>query len=690
MIYCDKDFEKYIRQEHFDYLNSLPPVKRFTEKFRLQLEEIPVHFLDGDEIFGWFGFEEKLPVGEMPVFDDCLRSESEQDAMYAQAESGSTTYVDKSHVCSDYGYIIEHGLKGYEERIDAELAGDPDSEYLSAMKDTIASVRMFMQRLADAAGEAAEKAADGDRGRILGIRDAVRKVPYLPAGDIREALQSIWIIHFLIPLAEYGGWCSVSLGSLDRYLYPYYKKAIADGMSRDEIKALLRSFYKLLNSFSDEACLLNVGSEYNELSELLIECQKEFSMPAPILGARISKDTPDRIMDLLVDEQLFLRGQPTFYSEEGCVRALMEKGVPEDVACHFENNSCMGISIPGMEVNSMWGCVFCTSSALEAAMNRGRLLTVNAEKVVPDIGELQGIEDVFDAFEKSVRFWFSLCAASYELKAAWYGEKEPDVFLSILTGDSIEKHCDRLIAARYHNITVECMGMINVADGISAVNRLVFEEGRYTIDEISRAVAANYQGYDDILEAMRRCPKYGRDEEADRCAVRVADIMQRVIRSHSHDSYIYSPSLHTLDTNVKYGSRWNAGFDGRRAGEPFAKNAGPTNAARGTDPTSVVLAAASLPQYCFYGGQPIDIHFQTDTVRDHKREIAALIRTYLEDGGLQFQVNALSAQILKEAVKAPERYEDLVVRIGGYSCYFNKLTPASKEEFIERFEIEEG
>jgi formate C-acetyltransferase len=234
------------------------------------------------------------------------------------------------------------------------------------------------------------------------------------------------------------------------------------------------------------------------------------------------------------------------------------------------------------------------------------------------------------------------------------------------------------------------MGMINVADGICAINKLVFEQGKYTIDQINEAVRTDFKGSAHILEDMLKCPKFGRDREAEDYAVRVADIMQRVIRSHDHDNFYYSPSLHTLDSNVKYGARWGAGYDGRRAGAPFAKNGGPTNLARGSDPTSVVLAAAKLPQYQFYGGQPIDVHFQIDTVKNHKGKIAALIKTYLDNGGLQFQVNALSAATLRDAVANPEAYEHLVVRIGGYSCYFNSLTKASKEEFIHRFEIEEG
>ncbi len=690
MIYCDSDYEKYIRDKYFEYLNSLPPIQRFTEKFRLQLEEIPVHLTEKDEIFGWFGFDEKLEQRELRIFDDCIRDEKTQEIMYVPAQSGSTTYVDKSHTCVDYERIITEGLVSYEKQIDRELEQEPDSEYLLAMKRTLESVRNFSKRLSEKAARVASMAEGTEKEKYRSIKAAVDKVPYYPAENFLEAIQSIWIIHFLIPLAE-NGWCSVSLGIFDKYMYPYYKKALEDGMSREKMKKILYHFYKLLNSYSDGACLLNVGGEnYNELSEFLIECQKEFSMPAPILGARIAKNTPFHIWDALIDEKLFAMGQPTFYSEEGCRKALVEKGISESEAANFTNNSCMGIGIAGQEVNSMWGCVFNVSAPLEAAMNEGCILNYETKIKVPEIKAITDIETLFAEFEKAVTYWIEQCVVAYELKVEWYEKREPDVFLSILTEDSIAKHCDRLRAARYHNVTVECMGMINVADGICAINQLVFEQKKYTIEELNRAIKCNFAGYENILEDMLKCPKYGRNEKGDKCAVRVAEIMQKVIRSHNHDNFYYSPSLHTLDSNVKYGKRWGAGYDGRRSGAPFAKNAGPSNEARSSEPTSMVLAAAKLPQYKFYGGQPIDVHFQENIVSKYKEKVAALIKTYLENGGLQFQVNSLSAAILRDAVTNPEQYEDLVVRIGGYSCYFNSMTKETKEEFIQRFEIEEG
>ena len=148
--------------------------------------------------------------------------------------------------------------------------------------------------------------------------------------------------------------------------------------------------------------------------------------------------------------------------------------------------------------------------------------------------------------------------------------------------------------------------------------------------------------------------------------------------------------MHTLDANVGYGSCWGAGFDGRLSGTPFAKNAGASNSVRKKEPTSLILSASKLPQHTFYGGQPLDINFSTSMVKNNKTEIAELIKIYLFNGGLQMQVNSLSSKMLKDAVKNPQDYENLIVRIGGYSNYFNRFSEKTKQEFIERVEYEES
>lgn len=681
---CDWNIERYVRKNHYDDLNRLSPMLRFAEKFRWETELLEIDFAPDDEIAGWFRFAERCD--DRVVFSDETENSESEKIMTAPEEFGSRTCVDRGHTLINYETILKHGLAFYESKLENELEKHPNDECLSAMKSSLDSALSFVNRVQKAAQAKLSSCSVHEKPHLTTICDMLKKVPYHGAEGFREAVQAVWIIHFLAPLAE-NAWCSISLGRFDSYMYPFYKNSVDGGMTRAEAKSILCNFYRLLNSYADGACLLNIGPEYNALSELIAECQKELSLPAPILGARIDDDTPDEIWDLLLDEKLFSMGQPTFYGEKSCISALTEKGLKIDEAKGFSNNSCMGISIPGAEFNSMWGCVFSVSSALEAAVNCGRPLA--AEKtIVPEISEPKSLDALFENFEKCAEYMLKICAASYEERARVSEKLFPDAFLSLLTRDCIEKRRDRISGAKYHNITVECMGSVNASDGICAIDNLVFQKGKYSLAELTEAVKNNFEGFEDIASDIASCPKFGENAAADDYAVRLTEILARLIRTFSHENMYYSPSLHTLDTNVAYGREHGAGYDGRRAGEPFAKNAGASNSARTADPTSMALSAARLPQHAFFGGQPIDVNFAADTVKNHKKEIRSLISVYLEKGGLQFQVNSLSSAILKDASDNPGKYPYLVVRIGGYSIYFDKIAKSTQKEFIERVEKE--
>ena len=679
MALCDARIYRFVANTHFDYLKTLSPLKRASEVFKLEAEALSMELTADDEIFGWMIFDNRNFYGAV---DFAVPEESVQAIINAPDLHGSHIKIDRAHTIVDYKFILENGLVAYQQKIENELLNFPHDEQLLAMKDELVTVERLTERMRSVVSENANGCKNAKK-----IRSALDRVPFYPARDFREAIQSIWIIHFLLPLAEHA-FHSISLGKFDQYVYPYYQRSLSEGMTREEAKGILHNFYKLLNSYADGACLLNVGAEYNELSELIIECQRDFGMPAPILGARISENTPDKIWDMLIDEKLFTRGQPTFYGERSCVAALVEKGVPHSEALGFCNSSCMGISLAGQEYDSMWGCVFSVSAALEAALNCGGLL--HRDITVPGIKRVNNLDELYDAFEKSAEYLIDICSAAYEAKAKFVEENDPDPFVSILTNGCIEKHLDRMSGAKYHNVTIECMGMVNASDGIGAIDRLVFDEKKYTIEQINEAVKNNFEGYDSIKSDILNCKKYGENSYADSYAVKVAEILQMVIRKKDNKNFLYSPSLHTLDENVRYGKMWGAGYDGRRAGAPFAKNAAYSDCVGKKEPTSLTLSAAKLPQHKFFGGQPIDLNFSADIVRRHKREIALLIDTYLQMGGLQLQVNSLSPEILRDALKNPERYSDLVVRVGGYSTYFNLLSDAVKEDFIRRAETEAG
>lgn len=696
-------FKNYVKDKYFDELKAMPPAMREATIFKHICSLTPICIKDGDLIGGRYAVAEKnedYSYNEHSFdFIDSLTEEEKAKKAEFLNKFRIDARFDKGHFCADYEKIIRYGLKFYEKRVRDELAlsgiGEEKRRYLHAMLISIDAARIYAERIASLAEETYQNSGEP---RLLKIRDAYRKIPYEPADNIYEAICAVWAMHSLLPMSD-DSWASISLGRVDSYLYPYYKKSIKMGESRESVKEYLKNLFMLLNSYGDGACTLNVGGltpdgsdAANELTYLLIEVEKEIRLPSPILAVRLHDNTPTEILDEVIDEKLFTIGQPTFYGEIPCRRALFDRGVPECDASRFTANSCMGLYMCGEEIASMWGCIFNMHLPLELAVNDGAPifhdLPIGVSKCKKNIDSLDAL---FEEYEKYLGellgFFFKINRKNAENRA----QISPNPFLSLLTDGCIERGLDRAVGAKYNTETVETMALVNTANAISAIDTLVFREGKYTVTEIINAAKADFYGFEEIRRDIKKCEKYGTNSSyADGIVRKLCEMTSRICKEHSRDNVYFLPSLHTLDFNVRFGDRLYTTLDGRLRGEPVAKNAGPTNETRTSDPTSLVISATSIRQELFSGGQPIDLYFDRSmlSTKESRKKIESLIKTYFKLGGLQLQVNSVDTALLKKAYNDPESYPNLIVRIGGYSRRFCELDKKSQKEFIERFEKE--
>ncbi|MEI6503650.1 MAG: pyruvate formate lyase family protein, partial [Armatimonadota bacterium] len=273
----------------------------------------------------------------------------------------------------------------------------------------------------------------------------------------------------------------------------------------------------------------------------------------------------------------------------------------------------------------------------------------------------------------------------------WVGQERPNPFFSALTADCIERGLDRAVGGvRYHGLTVEGFGWANLADALTSIKQLVFDEGRYTLAELTVAAQADFAGHEGLLADLRDCPKYGNaDVEADALAARVTATFAALVTAHNHDNLYYLPSYHTLNVHVYAGAKLPASLDGRRAGQPLGKNAGPLPENRRGPLTALLLSASAIDQRALSGGQALDISVDPKLLADaeDRRKLQALLLTYFARGGLQIQVNGLGAEELREAIAEPHTHRDLIVRIAGYSARFVDLGLPVQEEMVQRFEV---
>ncbi len=698
------NFYNYFKDKYFDELKDLPAPIREAVIFKKTVEEICLEIRDDDIIAGRYGstVDDGYDTDTSKTFEyKNLYSEKEaQIKDELQEKFCFTLRFDPGHTCIDYGYIINNGLKAYEQKVLLEMEKEVSPEkkiMLDAMLISVEAVKIYSNRFSSLAAKKYAKTGDA---RFLKMKNAMSKVPYEACENFYEAITSVWTMHSLTPISD-ACWASISLGRMDQYLYPFYKKSLENGETTENIKAYIKNLFVLLDSYGDGACALNIGGTdedgndmTNEFSLLLLEVEKQVRLAAPIFTVRLGPATPEDVIDKCIDIDLFSIGQPTFYGEIPCREAMIDRGVPKCDAHKFSLNSCMGLFMSGEEIASMWGCVLNMHLPLELAINNGNSIARNLPvKLETEPQNIDSLESLLDSYKKYLN---ELCVLLFDFnrKNAYNcAINRPNPLLSMMTENCIATGLDRAISAKYNTETVEATAMANTTNAICAIDTLVFKQKKYTLDEYIKAAQNDFVGFENILSDIKSCEKYGTNSKyADSVARFICESLSEICKKMSHDNVYFLPSLHTLDANVHFGKDLYTTLDGRLKGEPVAKNAGPTNDVRSSDPTSLIISAASINQKLFSGGQPIDLYFDKFMLDDKEKrdKIKSLIKTYFELGGLQLQVNSIDVDLLEKAYEKPEDYPYLIVRIGGYSRHFTDLPKFVQKEFIERFKLEKG
>lgn len=683
--------------------------EREARLFAYLLEHLPIGIALGETLAGDFGVPYMDPQSREEL-DQALRPSaaptspplpSQDPFLLLRDRFHCTAGYSSAHTCTDDERVIRTGIAGILSEVKAaqEHASPEQADMLRAMEIALRAFIHWAHRYADLGRRMAEQTQDPKAREALNtIEQTCRRVPEHPPTTFHEGIQTICLVRAAVGISELSE-ASLSLGRPDQYLYPLFVGDIERGVPLADLERSVKDLWRKLNRFGDPATTINLGGMdadgrdlFNPLSAMMVRVTKELRLPAPLLAARIHDHLPTEAFDLYVDRDLLTLGQPTFYGEMPCREALVRRGVPPADACRFAANSCMGLVVPGEEISDMWGAVLNLLLPLELALNNGlpfqKDLSVTLSTPARD-----GFATFDDLFAQFARYLDEMAALlvrrNWESTQCW-GKERPNPFFSALIRDCIARGRDRALGGpRYHIITFEAFGWANAADALTAVKRLVFDEKRYAIADLVAAARRNFEGFPDLRAAILRCPKYGNaDAEADGMAARVADTFAKSVRRHSHDTFYYAPSFHTLNAHIGAGKKLGASLDGRLAGQPLSKNVGPMLGRSRNGLTSVLLSASAVDQRAMSGGQALDISLDPAIIRskDGRRKFQSLLRAYFSRGGLQVQVNGVTADQLRKAIADPRAYEDLTVKIAGYSARFVSLSREVQDEMIQRFE----
>ena len=628
------------------------------------------------------------------------------------------------HTVAD-GKIYQNGYQDFYDRIQAQIDSLDYNNDLQAlekkeewegMKLVCKGMILLGKRYAALARSLAENEADPQwKQELLDIADVCDVVPAHKPQTFRQAVQMYWFTHIGVT-SEMNNWDAYSPGKFDQYLEPFYYNDIKEGrLTRDQAKEILEALWIQFNNqpappkvgitLKESAtytdfCNFNTGalrpdgtSGVSDVSYLILEVMDEMRLLQPSSNVQISQKSPERFLRKALEISRKGWGQPAFYNSEAIIQELMYlgKSLDDARACGIASG-CVEAGTAGKEAYVLTGYLN-IPKVLELALNRG-YDHYTKEVVGIDVGDptdWKTYDDAWQAFLKELQYVVDVKVAGNNVIERLYMDYMPVPLLSVITDDCIKKGMDyNAGGARYNTSYIQCVGIATITDALAVLKKDVFEDKKFSMNELLAALDANFKGYDDIFDIVsHQTPKYGNDDDyADAILHTVDKALQATIsgRTTPKGSKTVVEFLPTT-CHVYFGSVMEASPNGRLAGVPLPDGISPEKGADINGPTAVIKSCAKLEQLKT-GGALLNQKFTPSVVAGPEgiTRMAALVRSYFTMDGHHIQFNVIDKATLLDAQKHPDQYENLIVRVAGYSDYFNNLDKALQDEIINRTE----
>ena len=640
------------------------------------------------------------------------------------------------HTAMD-GKMYHEGLLDVKQRIEDRISRldyiyDPEAtdkqQELEAMAISCDAAILFAERHAELAEKLASEEQDAQRKKELEkIADVCHWVPAHAPRDFWEAIQMYWFVH-LGTVTELNGWDSMNPGHIDQHLFPFYKKGVEEGkLTRDEAKELLSCLWIKFNNQPappkvgvtalesgtyNDFTNINIGgvdrngcSATNELSFMMLEIQEELHELQPGLSIHIAENTPD---DFLIEGIKVIRqghGYPSIFNPDTYIKELMRDGKTLEDAREGGCSGCIEVGAFGKEAYLLTGYLN-TPKILEITLNNG-FDPISGKQLGPKTGDprlFENFEQLYEAWHAQMVYFVNLKLSVNNYIERMFSLYAPATFLSLFIDDCIEKGRDYYSGgARYNTTYIQCTGLGTITDCFTTLKKHVYEDHRYTMDQMLKALASNWgENLDDASEKMNaevmrqyirnHTPFFGNDDEyADTIAVRVYEDLVKAIdnRPNTRGGRTRLNMLSTTCHNY-FGSVCGATPNGRMAYFAISDGTSPAHGADSKGPSAVIKSLGKLDQ-TKSGGTLLNVRFVPNLLRrdEDLKKFASFVRTYFKFGGHHIQFNIVDTETLLDAQKHPDLYKDLLVRVAGYSDYFNDMTEQLQNEIIARTENDE-
>jgi len=657
-------------------------------------------------------------IDEIEIYGSVIAPEASDDEPEELEET--TTVQDKLTEVAEYwqanpqlratGSLFGHTVPGFEKLIrkgfdgikaeaqakldnldstnEEELARKPFWEAMTVICEAAGN---FGLRYSQKAREMAEIEKDERRkAELLQISEVCSQVPKYSARTFQEALQALWFGHLMIELEDPPN--AHSIGRMDQMLYPFYKQEVETGaLTREQAHELLESFaLKIWKSYDVQNTMLGGmkpdGSDAaNDVSLIYLDVVEELDIHLQI-SARYHKNIDKKFWRRVAEVNAKCRGIPQIFNDDVIIPALVKKGIPLEEARDYAIIGCIEVTIPGRAdprvVNHYTNMAKCLENALIAGNGNGT-----------KAGAFKSYGDVREAYKAQVAKDVANAAPRMNDSEIAQRERFPMPILSALTDDCIEKGIDITAGGARYNSTGVCgYGMANVGDSLAAVKKLVFEEGKLTLEDITDGMRVNFEGKEALRQMLLNdVPKYGNDDDyVDSIVVDVCRHFCEELEPYRNPrGGKYHAHLFSFVAAVGGGAATGALPDGRLAGEPVANSLAPQQGRDRNGITAFLKSISKIDQTLAAAGTSLifDLHpsiLSGGNGSDGVAKLESLLTTYLDLGGGHVECNIVDEKILRAAQKEPGKYQNLSVRVAGYSAYFVNLSSEMQEHIIQK------
>ena len=627
-----------------------------------------------------------------------------QKVRFLKSQLKSTKYVINetggiAHFAPDYEKLVNRGIKSILEEAETLQAnhekGSEKWNFYEAVKIINRAMIDFAGRYSEEARRLAKDEKDEKRkAELIKIAEVCKHVPLNPARNLQEALQSILFVQIAINLESLDN--GISPGRLDNYLYRFYKNDISSGaLTRDDAKELLAAFSikfaELIPILSEQITeyhsglmsgqVICVGGKTsdgkdatNDLSYILLELMGELGLRQPNFHARIHKDAPAEYLNKIFAVIASGYGSPALYNDDIIPETLKLNGYSPDDAVNYTPVGCVEPTVPGKSFASTDAALFNVVSVLE--------------KTIYEKKDYQSFDALLAAFQKNLKQEIELFVSDmHAIERANHLFRPTPLSSSFIEGCITSGTCSTGGGAVYNLSGVQCVGAVDAGNSLYAIKEAVFEKRLISYKMLISELKSNFKN-EKIRNILLNTAKFGNDiPEVDDMVMYVAGSFSDVLNQYTnYRGGKYVTGLYSMTTHAYFGKITGALPSGRKKGVSFSSGIAPTNGADKSGPTAMFNSLNRIDFTKFANGINLNVKFNKQTLAGRTGQLAvkSLVSTYFNRKGMQVQINALDPDVLIKAQKDPDSYPNILVRVSGYSAFFNDLTLEAQNEIISR------